>query len=141
MNNKSSHSTPPSQSPGVVVGVDVGGTFTDLFVLDLGANQAHIIKVPSTRGQEAQGFMRGIEAVHHVLQPESAVGEGSEAAHPGLASCITTLVHGTTVATNALLERNASHLGPKGRCQPSRPFLILKYIECPIPSPHNAFRS
>lgn len=111
MNNKSSHSTPPSQSPGVVVGVDVGGTFTDLFVLDLGANQAHIIKVPSTRGQEAQGFMRGIEAVHHVLQPESAVGEGSEAAHPGLASCITTLVHGTTVATNALLERKVAKTG------------------------------
>ncbi len=34
-----------------VVGVDVGGTFTDLFVLDEAAGTAEIVKVPSTRGE------------------------------------------------------------------------------------------
>ena len=37
-----------------VVGVDVGGTFTDLFVLDEADGSARIVKVPSTRGEEAQ---------------------------------------------------------------------------------------
>ena len=43
-----------------VVGVDVGGTFTDLFVLDEETGTARIVKVPSTRGEEARGFMNGI---------------------------------------------------------------------------------
>ena len=37
-----------------VVGVDVGGTFTDLFVLDEQTGTARIVKVPSTRGEEAR---------------------------------------------------------------------------------------
>ncbi len=98
-----------SVSSNVVVGVDVGGTFTDLFVLDLGANQAHIIKVPSTRGQEAEGFMRGVKAVHDALHSKSSA--ALDAPNAGLASSITTLVHGTTVATNALLERKVAKTG------------------------------
>src|SRR5947207_2263522 len=43
----------------LVVGVDVGGTFTDLFVLDEASGTARIVKVPSTRGEEARGFMNG----------------------------------------------------------------------------------
>ena len=101
----------PTAGSGVIVGVDVGGTFTDLFVLDLGESpQAHIIKVPSTRGQEAEGFMRGIQAVHDTLHPQRQ--DQARAASPsGLASSITTLVHGTTVATNALLERKVAKTG------------------------------
>ena len=38
-------------TPARVVGVDVGGTFTDLFVLDEASGQARIVKVPSTRGE------------------------------------------------------------------------------------------
>ena len=98
-------STPkPAVKSNVIVGVDVGGTFTDLFVLDWGDHpQAHIIKVPSTRGQEAQGFMRGVKAVHDALHPK-----GEHEQPRGLAASITTLVHGTTVATNALLERKGA---------------------------------
>ena len=44
----------------LVVGVDVGGTFTDLFVLDEPAGSAQIVKVPSTRGEDAKGFMNGV---------------------------------------------------------------------------------
>lgn len=39
----------------LVVGVDVGGTFTDLFVLDEASGRASIVKVPSTRGEESRG--------------------------------------------------------------------------------------
>ena len=44
----------------LVVGVDVGGTYTDLFLYDEATGQARVGKVPSTRGQEAVGFARGI---------------------------------------------------------------------------------
>ena len=44
----------------MVVGVDVGGTFTDLFILDESTGQASIVKVPSTRGNESQGFMNAL---------------------------------------------------------------------------------
>jgi N-methylhydantoinase A len=82
---------------GVMVGVDVGGTFTDLFFLDEGKAHVEIIKVPSTRGQEAVGFMQGIKKT----QSE----QHTDASH------ITTIVHGTTVGTNALLERKVARTG------------------------------
>ena len=81
-------------SPGIglVVGVDVGGTYTDLFLFDEATGTARVGKVPSTRGQEAVGFVAGIS---------------------GLASLpdISAIVHGTTVGTNALLERKGARAG------------------------------
>jgi len=82
-----------SAAQGLVVGVDVGGTFTDLFVLDEAGGSARVVKVPSTRGEEARGFMNGIARV--------ADGAGD----------IATIVHGTTVGTNALLERKVARTG------------------------------
>jgi N-methylhydantoinase A len=82
----------------LVVGVDVGGTFTDLFVLDELDGSAHIIKVPSTRGEEAKGFMHGVARVSHNQSG-------------GVASSLATIVHGTTVGTNALLERKVARTG------------------------------
>jgi len=87
-----------SGAPSLVVGVDVGGTFTDLFVLDEASGQARIVKVPSTRGEEARGFMNGIARV-----------TGTEG--PDAARAIATIVHGTTVGTNALLERKVAKTG------------------------------
>ena len=91
-----SGSTGGTGSPGaarpLVVGVDVGGTFTDLFVLDEATGVARIVKVPSTRGEEARGFMNGIERV-------------------GAVTDIAGIVHGTTVGTNALLERKVARTG------------------------------
>ncbi|MDI1239668.1 MAG: hydantoinase/oxoprolinase family protein [Polaromonas sp.] len=78
---------------GLVVGVDVGGTFTDLFVLDEASGSARIVKVPSTRGEEARGFMNGVARV------------------ADSAASIATIVHGTTVGTNALLERKVARTG------------------------------
>ena len=77
-----------------VVGVDVGGTFTDLFVLDEAEGRAEIVKVPSTRGEESVGFMNGIQRV------DASGAEG-----------IATIIHGTTVGTNALLERKVARTG------------------------------
>src|SRR5687768_5339248 len=75
---------------GVIVGVDVGGTFTDLFLLDSAMGKFRTAKVPSRRGDEAQGFLNGLQAL-------------------GGAAGIDSIVHGTTVGTNTLLERR----GPK----------------------------
>jgi N-methylhydantoinase A len=82
-----------SSSGHLVVGVDVGGTFTDLFVLDEASGSARIVKVPSTRGEEARGFMNGVARV------------------ADSAASIATIVHGTTVGTNALLERKVARTG------------------------------
>ena len=76
-----------------IVGVDVGGTFTDLFVLNEADGSARIVKVPSTRGEESRGFMNGVAKV------------------TDSASEIATVVHGTTVGTNALLERKVARTG------------------------------
>jgi N-methylhydantoinase A len=77
----------------LIVGVDVGGTFTDLFFLDEETGRSWIGKVPSTRGREADGFLKGVR-------------EGTD----DLAS-VATVVHGTTVGTNALLERKGGRTG------------------------------
>jgi N-methylhydantoinase A len=82
-----------SAAGGLVIGVDVGGTFTDLFVLDEASGSARIVKVPSTRGEEARGFMNGVARV------------------TDSAASIATIVHGTTVGTNALLERKVARTG------------------------------
>ena len=66
----------------VVTGIDVGGTFTDFAVLKEGQLIVH--KVPSTPADPSQGILRGIG--------ELPTNDG-------------TFVHGSTVATNALLER------------------------------------
>lgn len=90
-----------SQRPSIVVGVDVGGTFTDLFILDEASGRASIVKVPSTRGQEALGFMNGLGRMpgHEASDATAAI------------ASISSIVHGTTVGTNALLERKTARTG------------------------------
>jgi N-methylhydantoinase A len=77
---------------GIIVGVDVGGTFTDLFMLDAGSGRFRTAKVPSHRGDEARGFLSGLQAL-------------------GGAGAIDSIVHGTTVGTNTLLERRGPRIG------------------------------
>jgi len=72
-----------------VVGVDVGGTFTDLFYYDADAGRFQTAKVPSNRGDEAVGFLEGLRS----FGPVATLGS---------------IVHGTTVGTNALLERKGA---------------------------------
>ena len=76
-----------------LVGIDVGGTFTDVFVLDREEGTCRTAKVPSRRDDQAEGILAGLAA-------------GSV----GLAD-ILTVIHGTTVGTNALLERKGARTG------------------------------
>jgi N-methylhydantoinase A len=75
------------------VGVDVGGTFTDVFVLDETSGECLVAKVPTTRGNQAAGFLAGIRSRVADL------------------STVATIVHGTTAGTNALLERKGARTG------------------------------
>ncbi len=82
-----------SGSSKYIIGVDVGGTFTDVFFLDEVSGRCGVAKVPSTKADQSVGFMAGIRA---------GVPDLNE---------ISTIVHGTTVATNALLERKGAKTG------------------------------
>jgi len=89
---------------GVIIGVDVGGTFTDLFLLDAATRGFKTCKVPSHRGDEARGFLNGLAALDSLAAPESL-------AAPATAGAGGSIVHGTTVGTNTLLERRGPLIG------------------------------
>ncbi|MGI9605536.1 MAG: hydantoinase/oxoprolinase family protein [Acidimicrobiales bacterium] len=76
-----------------VIGIDVGGTFTDVFAIDEATGEFRVAKVPSTRGEEELGFLAGVNAAVDSFDRIGAV------------------VHGTTVGTNALLERKGATTG------------------------------
>ncbi|MGD9600756.1 MAG: hydantoinase/oxoprolinase family protein [Gammaproteobacteria bacterium] len=79
------------------IAVDIGGTFTDIVALEEQTGAFHLAKVPSTPDDPARGFMDGIA---HIM------------ATGGIApQAIGAVFHGTTVATNAILERKYSELG------------------------------
>ena len=75
------------------VGVDVGGTFTDVVLYDDQTGDVRVAKVPSTRDDHSQGLLDGLDAL------------------PVDPADIDLLVHGTTVATNAVLERSGARCG------------------------------
>lgn len=74
----------------VRIGVDIGGTFTDITVLEEDTGQVTIAKVPSRRGDPGGALIDGVE-------------RGLEAASID-AERVSLLVHGTTIVTNAVLE-------------------------------------
>jgi N-methylhydantoinase A len=77
---------------GKIIGVDVGGTFTDLFFFDEKERRFKTAKVSSNRGDEAVGFLDGLKNLGTIAEFSS-------------------IVHGTTVGTNALLERKGARTG------------------------------
>src|SRR5512133_36711 len=79
------------------VGDDTGGTFTDVVAFDEDSGELAATKTPSTPADPAEGFLEGIAKVLGVL------GVGPEA--------VTAVCHGTTVATNQLLEGRVGRLG------------------------------
>ena len=76
-----------------LIGVDVGGTFTDLIVMDKATGQVRIAKVPTTVRNQSAGVLSALR--------EAGV----------TPAAIDVLVHGTTTATNALLERKGAVAG------------------------------
>ena len=84
------------QEPSIRVAVDIGGTFTDLEILDERTGALHSLKVSTTPADPSIGLIEGVEAAARQL---------------GFALAdIRLLLHGTTIATNAVLQRRL----PKG---------------------------
>jgi N-methylhydantoinase A len=82
------------------IGVDVGGTFTDLVAIDDGG-AATLAKVPSTPEDPSLGVLDGLHALAEALGLDRTA----------LLGAADRIVHGTTVATNALLEHKGARLG------------------------------
>ncbi|MDP7426865.1 MAG: hydantoinase/oxoprolinase family protein [Alphaproteobacteria bacterium] len=78
---------------GLDVGVDVGGTFTDLIVLDKASGEVRIAKVLTTPENQAFGVLAALDAAQVSLKR------------------LESLNHGTTTTTNALLERKIARCG------------------------------
>jgi N-methylhydantoinase A len=79
------------------LGVDVGGTFTDLFLVDDERARQWRVKTPSTPKDPSDGVLTGVERIC----AEAGITPGD----------LRNLVHGTTVATNAVLEGKGARVG------------------------------
>lgn len=79
------------------IGIDVGGTFTDLFLHDSASSRFWLAKTPSTPADQSVGVVTGVRQV--------CARAGVDPAH------LDAVLHGTTVATNALLEGTGSRVG------------------------------
>ena len=82
------------------IGVDVGGTFTDFLVVD-GEGRLDFHKTPTTPEDPSLGLLNGLN--------EIAAATGLEAG--AFIRRVSTIVHGTTVATNAVLTRRGARTG------------------------------
>ena len=82
-----------SSKSSFTVGIDVGGTFTDLLAIDPTTNEVKLAKVPTTVENQAIGFMAALAAAG--LDP----------------ALLQAVVHGTTTTTNAVLERKIAKVG------------------------------
>ena len=79
------------------LGVDVGGTFTDLFLVDDDAGRQWRVKTPSTPADPSEGVLAGVRRICETAEIEPAA--------------LGNVVHGTTVATNAVLESKGARVG------------------------------
>jgi N-methylhydantoinase A len=78
---------------GVVAGIDVGGTYTDLILIDQESGEVRLAKTPTTPENQAFGVLKAL------AEAEAALNR------------IDLIVHGTTTTTNALLERRLCRTG------------------------------
>src|SRR6266849_1914854 len=89
--------SPQSLAARYRIGIDTGGTFTDIVSVDTVSGTTHVTKVASTPANPAIGLVRG---VNEIL---TAAGASTDD--------VAGLAHGTTVATNALLQGEINSLG------------------------------
>ncbi|MGP1383396.1 MAG: hydantoinase/oxoprolinase family protein [Thainema sp.] len=80
-----------------LIGVDIGGTFTDLILADVTRQQTWIHKVPTTVEDPSIGMIQGIQTLCDMAQADY--------------SDIEHVLHGTTIATNTLLTHDGAHTG------------------------------
>src|SRR5215210_7385536 len=81
----------------VRIGIDTGGTFTDVVAVDEETGQITTTKTPSTPADPAEGFLTGVRKVLGLLDLAG--------------DAVTAVSHGTTVATNQLLEGKLDRIG------------------------------
>ena len=84
-------------TPRLRIGIDTGGTFTDIVAVDGATGRVEVTKVPSTPANPAIGLVRGVGRILDQTGRSAADLAG--------------LAHGTTVATNALLQGEIESLG------------------------------
>ena len=77
----------------MIAGIDVGGTFTDLIVVEPASGEVRIAKVPTTVENQAFGVIAALDAAR--VEP----------------AALEAIVHGTTTTTNAMLERKIATVG------------------------------
>ena len=79
------------------LGVDVGGTFTDLLLINELSGETFTAKVPSTPEDSSIGVLKGVDRIC-----------GESGTNPG---AIKRVMHGTTVATNSVLTGKGARVG------------------------------
>ncbi|MBX5441783.1 MAG: hydantoinase/oxoprolinase family protein [Solirubrobacteraceae bacterium] len=79
------------------LGIDVGGTFTDLLLHDSDTGRTWVAKTPSTPQDQSVGVLEGVRLIGQMAEIEPAQ--------------LDAILHGTTVATNAVLEKKGARVG------------------------------
>ncbi|RTZ92732.1 MAG: hydantoinase/oxoprolinase family protein, partial [Deltaproteobacteria bacterium] len=82
---------------GLKIAIDVGGTFTDVVLMDPATNAFHYTKTPTTHHDLSEGVLKGLREILEV------------AAIKDTSSCH--LIHGTTIGTNAIIEGKGARVG------------------------------
>ena len=79
------------------LGLDVGGTFTDVILADRAGSTLHVAKSPSVPSAPAEGFFGGVDKMMDLsgASPEE----------------VATVLHGSTIVTNAILEAKGARTG------------------------------
>ena len=80
-----------SMNQGVRIAIDIGGTFTDFQVLGEGTGICYAHKTPTTPDDPSEGLLLGLREA--ATKFEFSLGQ------------ISAIIHGTTIATNAVLQR------------------------------------
>ncbi|HDH57636.1 MAG TPA: hydantoinase/oxoprolinase family protein [Bacteroidetes bacterium] len=86
------------------IGIDVGGTFTDVVALEEKSDHIHYTKTLTTPQDLAVGVINGI---NELLKSAHLSDDSPDLANPGISG----VVHGTTIGTNALIERKGAPTG------------------------------
>ncbi|MSP89805.1 MAG: hydantoinase/oxoprolinase family protein [Alphaproteobacteria bacterium] len=128
-------------TPGWRIGVDIGGTFTDLVAVDP-AGAINVFKVPSVPADPAAGVFAALEHAAAALRLDVT----------GLLGSCAVMAHGSTIATNTLLEKKGARVGclategfrdsleirrgirenPWEHREPYPPVLVPRYLRRPV---------
>jgi N-methylhydantoinase A len=88
--------------PTIRLGIDIGGTFTDFVIFDSASGKISTFKLPSTPNDPSEAVLTGLKSIHSQLSMQKQ-GQDKQP--------LITVIHGSTVATNALLERKGAATG------------------------------